>query len=194
MLSKLEKKQLLIYVIVAYGVTFLLGLVMWYGFASGEDVSVFPNAQMLYPAAGVMLAYLITKKGDGGIPKRFYLSYLIITLLMVLCAVVSVFAGDMQWNLCSQFILIAGSIVCGILMLTEKKGKACGCRTAVEEGQKLSIVYPFVCGTVFTAHSNFLWFIRAALGDGRNRKKSDDMDPAVYHTDQLLLCIYCILR
>ena len=29
----------------------------------GIDLSFFPNAQMLYPAAGVVMAYLITRKG-----------------------------------------------------------------------------------------------------------------------------------
>lgn len=157
MLSKIEKKQLLIYVIVAYGVTFLLGLAMWYGFASGEDVSVFPNAQMLYPAAGVMLAYLITRKGDNGIPKRFYLSYLIITLLMVLCAVVSVFADNIQWNLYSQFILIIGSIVCGILMLTEKKEKRAAVGLRWKKG-KSSIF----CILLFVA----LYLLRTAISYG----------------------------
>ena len=58
-----EKKQLLIYVIIAYGITYVMGLLMWYSYGKGLDLSAFPNAQMLYPAAGVMMAYLITKKG-----------------------------------------------------------------------------------------------------------------------------------
>ena len=57
-----EKKQLLIYVIVAYGITYVQGLLMWYGYGKDLDLSAFPKAQMLYPAAGVMMAYLITKK------------------------------------------------------------------------------------------------------------------------------------
>lgn len=57
-----EKKQLLIYVIIAYGITYVMGLLMWYSYGKGLDLSAFPKAQMLYPAAGVMMAYLITKK------------------------------------------------------------------------------------------------------------------------------------
>lgn len=123
MLSKIERKQLLIYVIVAYGVTYLMGLPMWYGFEAEKSVGVFPSAQMLYPAAGVMLAYLITRKRDSGIPKRFFISYLIVTALMILCALVSVFTDGGNWELYCQFILIIGSVVCGILMLTEKREK-----------------------------------------------------------------------
>ena len=51
-----EKKQLLIYVIVAYGITYVQGLLMWYGYGKDLDLSAFPKAQMLYPAAGVMMA------------------------------------------------------------------------------------------------------------------------------------------
>ena len=45
---------------------------MWYGYGKGLDLSAFPNAQMLYPAAGVMMAYLITKKGDKKSSNGFF--------------------------------------------------------------------------------------------------------------------------
>lgn len=60
----------------AYGLTYVLGLLMWYGNASGVDVSAFPNAQMMYPAAGVALAYLITGKKSRNCQKHF-MSYLL---------------------------------------------------------------------------------------------------------------------
>ena len=62
--NKTEKKQLIIYCIISYGITYLLGILMWYGQKNGMDVSAFPNAQMMYPAAGVMLAYLVTNRKD----------------------------------------------------------------------------------------------------------------------------------
>ena len=68
-----ERKQLLIFVAIAYGVTFLMGLLIWYGNSREMDVSVFPAAQMMYPAAGVMLAYLLTK--EENLPKGFYITY-----------------------------------------------------------------------------------------------------------------------
>ena len=43
-----EKKQLLIYVIIAYGITYVMGLLMWYSYGKGLDLSAFPKAQMLY--------------------------------------------------------------------------------------------------------------------------------------------------
>jgi len=128
-----ERKQLIIFLIVAYGVTFVMGLLMKYGKDCGVDISVFPNAQMMYPAAGVMLAYLLTKKGDGLLPKGFYIMFLIITGIMLVLAAVSVFVPvkiDMLeamhigfWVLIVQYVLIIGSIAAWIVLLVTKKEK-----------------------------------------------------------------------
>ena len=40
-----EKKQLIIFILAAYGVTFVLGLLMWAFYGRGADLSVFPNAR-----------------------------------------------------------------------------------------------------------------------------------------------------
>ena len=64
-MTQMEKRQLMIFVLVAYGLTYVLGLAMWAFYGTGADLSVFPNAQMMYPAAGVMLAYLMIKSFPG---------------------------------------------------------------------------------------------------------------------------------
>ena len=71
-MTQMEKRQLMIFVLVAYGLTYVLGLAMWAFYGTGADLSVFPNAQMMYPAAGVMLAYLITKKEDKKLPRALF--------------------------------------------------------------------------------------------------------------------------
>ena len=132
--SETEKKQLIIFAAVAYGITYVLGLLMWYGNSTGADLSAFPNAQMLYPAAGVMLAYLLTRRGDRKVPRLFYVTFLVITVLMILCALGSVFmpqsiqAGQMEmsvWMALVQVVLILGSIVFWITLLisVKKDGK-----------------------------------------------------------------------
>jgi len=50
------KRQILIFGGVAFALPFALGILMGFGYYRGIDLSVFPAAQMLYPAAGVMLA------------------------------------------------------------------------------------------------------------------------------------------
>lgn len=122
-LSQIEKKQLRIYILVAYGITFLMGLPMWYAFEKGLDVSVFPNAQMLYPAAGVMLAYLATEKDDQRMPKRFFITYLAVTVCLLICVAGSVALPDISWMSICNIVLIVGSILLWIMLLTEKKEK-----------------------------------------------------------------------
>ena len=57
-----EKRQLVIFALVAFALPYLLGILlgilMGIGYYGGSDVSVFPSSQMYYPAAGAMLALL----------------------------------------------------------------------------------------------------------------------------------------
>lgn len=129
--DKTEKKQLLLYCIIAFGVTYVLGIFMWYGQKKGLDVSAFPNAQMMYPAAGVMFAYLLTAGRDKKMPRAFYAGYLILTVLMIVCAVLSIVMPDEimmvgmtmvpLWTYVVQTAMMAGSILCWILLLSSGK-------------------------------------------------------------------------
>lgn len=92
--EKSGKKRLWIYLGIAYGVTFLMGLFMWYGRGSEMDLNVFPIAQMMYPAAGVILGYLVTRKGDRELPRWFFLLFLFLTAGLAGLAVLSVLFPD----------------------------------------------------------------------------------------------------
>ncbi len=121
------KRQLLIFILVAYGVTYAMGLLTWYGSAVSAELSAFPNAQMYYPAAGVMLAYMITRWRDNMLPKWFFLCFTLLTAAMLLCAVLSVFLpmqptglndqSVSMWAVISQYIIIGGTILCWIPLL-----------------------------------------------------------------------------
>lgn len=122
------KKQLIIFLLMAYGVTYLMGILLWYGSAIAVEISVFPGAQMFYPAAGVMLAYLLTKWEDSLLPRWFYLCFLLITLLMMIFSILSVVmpsritnADGMEmslWTVFSRYAAAGGSILCWITMPT----------------------------------------------------------------------------
>lgn len=120
MYTELEKKQLKIFALTAYALPFLFGLYMWYGVGQGYDLSVFPNAQMFYPAAGVILAFLVTRKQDA-LPRRFFVGYLVITALMVAGCVAGMFVHDPVLSTLIQVPILLGSIVCWVLLLTDKK-------------------------------------------------------------------------
>lgn len=131
--DKRKNKELCIYIAVAYGVTFLMGLLMWYGNSKQLDLGIFPNAQMFYPAAGVMLAILCTRKNDTLIPKVFYVFFICVTVSLAVTASLSlaqpqvlVFVMGMPislWILVMQYLLIGASILGWIILLVTKKEK-----------------------------------------------------------------------
>lgn len=129
------RKQLQIFLLIAYGVTLVMGLLTWYGSTISAEMSAFPNAQMFYPAAGVALAYLFTCRKDSLLPKCFYICFLFVTVLMLLCAVGAVaMPGQMMelsgqsislWSMLSQYLMIGGTILCWItLLISGKKRRA----------------------------------------------------------------------
>lgn len=114
---KKEKKEVLIFLSVAYGLPFLMAIPMAILFQQGKDVGSFPTAQALSPAAGVILAKLICEKGSPLLPKKFFIGFLILTAYMVL----QCFNGFLPGNLALPNLAIVGSIVLMFLFFAEKK-------------------------------------------------------------------------
>ena len=117
------QKELLIFLAVAYGITFLMILPLGISQKSGIDTSVFATAQMFYPAAGVMLAFLLTRRGEARMPRRFFACYLVFALTAVLFTVLTPIVPSVAWGVWIQYVLIIGSVVGWIFLLTEKKEK-----------------------------------------------------------------------
>lgn len=131
-MTQIEKKRLAVFLLIAYGITYVLGILMWAVYGTGVDFSIFPNAQMLYPAAGVMLAYLITTKDDRNLPRGLFIFFILLTAVLAICAVMSVLmpwkvqAGETEtsvWLMIVQLLLIVGSIIFWILILASGKEK-----------------------------------------------------------------------
>lgn len=158
------KKQLIVFLLVAYGVTFVMGILTWYGSTIPVEMSIFPNAQMFYPAAGVMLAYLLTQWEDSLLPRWFYICFVLITLLMIMLSVLSVIMPEQQillyeqpislWAVISQYAMTGGSILCWIMLLISRKNR----RAAYGLGWK-NWKASVLCILVFFG----LYFGRAAL-------------------------------
>lgn len=128
-----EKKRLIVYFIVAYGITYLMGIFMWLGNRKGYDVSAFANAQMMYPAAGVALGLLFTNKGEKKLPKGFYFTILIVTAILMAVSLVSAFvpipelevqgASVSVYTLIAQYVFIFGTIAAWITIAVAGKEK-----------------------------------------------------------------------
>ena len=120
-LTVTEKKQLWIFVAVAFGMTLLMGILMGISYYRGNDVSVFPNAQMFYPAAGVMLAYLLTREKGEKLPVKFYAGFLILTGAMAAASALSLFLPQVPFALLSQYVIIIGSLILWVFLLLNKQ-------------------------------------------------------------------------
>lgn len=114
--------ELTIFLIVAFAVPYLMGIPLAISQRAGNDTSVFANAQMFYPAAGVMLAYLLAHRPN--LPVRFYGLHIITTILCVLCSLFSVVMPSQQlWLLLVNLVLMIASVLGWILLLSDKKEK-----------------------------------------------------------------------
>ena len=124
--KEMAKKRLIIYVLIAYGLTYLMGILMWYGSTKGYDLTAFPTAQMMYPATGVIIGLFLAHKGEKILPTGFFITVLATTGVLIVLALLSVFSPveDLNiagmtmsvYNLISQYVLIIGSIVAFIFL------------------------------------------------------------------------------
>lgn len=123
--NKMEtnKRELVTFLLVAFAVPYLMGIPLGICQAAGKDTSLFANAQMFYPAAGVMLAFLLARR--PGLPVRFYVLHILVTaaclVMSLLSAVVDL--ADGMWLLAVNLVIIVGSVLAWVLLLTDKKEK-----------------------------------------------------------------------
>jgi len=135
---KEKNKQIIIYLAVAYGLTYLMGLLMWYGHSKGYDLNPFPIAQMIYPAAGVSIGLLVLNKGKKNIPTPFLITVIATAAICMLIAIVSVLVPldpiDLSavtgtentvsiYYTVSQLVLVGGSFMGIIFFFTASKEK-----------------------------------------------------------------------
>lgn len=120
-----SRKELCIFLAIAYGCPYLMGIPMYLGLKAGADVTLFPFAQMLYPAAGVMVALLVTRRKDPQLPRGFYGFYLLVTAAMMIGCIFSVFLPSLDWLSVSNFAVIGASLIgWGMLLLTRREKRA----------------------------------------------------------------------
>ncbi len=118
---KTNKRELTVFALCAYAIPFLMMPLLYICLQNGQDTSIFANSQMFYPAAGVMLAFLMARRPDT--PKRFYILHIAATVLMLVMSILSVFMPQVGWLNIANFVIIIASVLGWILLLTEKKQK-----------------------------------------------------------------------
>ncbi|MEF2823956.1 MAG: type II CAAX endopeptidase family protein [Peptococcaceae bacterium] len=121
--SKLEKKQLRIYIAITFGVPIAMSGFMWMGYIKDANLIAFPMAQMMIPAVGVILVALRTTDKER-LPKTFYKFYLVMAFFCLLGAIGSVLIkGTLLDGSLLDIIVIFGSVVGGMLLLSEEREK-----------------------------------------------------------------------
>ena len=88
--TDVEKKQLKIFVAVAFGLPVLMGILMGIGYYQGSDVSAFPTAPDVLSGGGRDDGGALYEKKDALIPKGFYILFLSVTVILAVLAVLSV--------------------------------------------------------------------------------------------------------
>lgn len=121
MLTTKENKQLKLFLIITFVVTMGMGVLVGIAHNKGIDTSNFIGTQMFYPAAAVMLTVLITNKGDSNIPKKFYFCFLILTLILMILNITSIFVNTKFINANYQLVMIVGTIICWICYFLDGK-------------------------------------------------------------------------
>ncbi len=86
-----SKKKMWIFIAVAFVLNYVMLPLMYKGVMNGQDTSVFVVAQMFYPACAVVLGKLFSYN-EGKLPKAFFVTIIVTTLIGVFCSALSVMA------------------------------------------------------------------------------------------------------
>lgn len=116
-----EKKQFVIFAAANFGMTILMGVLMGISYYKGNDVTSFPMAQMMYPAAGVILARMLTADKEEKLPSKFFVTHLVTTGAAVVLTISGIFTSPEMCYLIENYVIIAGSVIGWIMLLCEKK-------------------------------------------------------------------------
>ena len=139
------KKELLIFLAVTYGSPFLMAIPMGILFYTGKEVASFLFAQMLYPAAGLMLTKLVCEKGSPLLPKNFFISFLGLAAGMVLWCFTGFFLSDGIVVAGSEYLTIIGTILLVCVYFSEEKEKRSAYRLTGEKwGMSVLLLVLFV--------------------------------------------------
>ena len=119
------KKKMIIFIAIAYGISYLMGILMYIGVKQNLDRSVFPVAQMMYPASGVIIGKLIYDSKEKALPKLAFILTLICNAIIFVLSIMSIAApqADLEvsgqtigfYYMISNYVLIVFSFVVYIL-------------------------------------------------------------------------------
>lgn len=139
-----EKRRLWIYLALAFGLPYVMGIPMGISQRAGNAVDAFPSAQMFYPAAAVMVGLLATAGADPEkkpLPRLFYGYFLALTAVMAGCALASAALPGAGWAMGVQVVIILGSLLGWVFLRLDRRRACAAGLGAVEKGKRLTAVW-----------------------------------------------------
>lgn len=112
-----------LFLVITYGIPYIMGVFMAYGYFTGKDLTLFAAVQMLCPAAGVIMAIVTGENNKSLIPWRFFTTYIVITVIGIVCAIMSVFVLNKELNTLFNIMSVIGSIILLLVLVIEDDTK-----------------------------------------------------------------------
>lgn len=115
-----DKRELLLFLAITFGLSFLT-IPLAFLLRGDRGASGAGITPLLYPAAGLILAMLVCRRGDPLLPKRFFLGYLVLQGGILLCWLASFFLAEGLIAAAASLLCALGTIVLAVLYLSESK-------------------------------------------------------------------------
>ena len=114
-----ECREPLIFLLVTYGIPYLMIIPMAILTDMGKKVDFFVSAQMFCPAAGLLVAKLLCDKDKRCMPKNFFIGYLVLTGITLLWCFTTFFLPFQQVSTGGMVLSIITALVFISVYLSE---------------------------------------------------------------------------
>lgn len=156
-LSVDEKKRLWIFVAIAFGIPLLMSVPMYFAFKRGIDLDVFVTAQMYYPACGVIVGKLLTRRENEMLPLTGYITILVTTVALMALSFWSICSDLKTIETISDVLMAISSIIVYIVFWAcgqEKRENAGVTRKNIRMSFLLVVLFMilYVSGIVFSTY------------------------------------------
>lgn len=99
--------------------TFCASVFMWTGYLQGRDLAIFSIAQMHYPAAGAILAMMVTRK-QSVMPRKYFICFLMLSFVWLVCSILSAFFSNIAKGAAEYVLTVGGSLLLWVMLAFER--------------------------------------------------------------------------
>jgi len=159
-----DKSNIIVFFIVCFGMTALMGIVMALAYSRGS-VDSFHLAQMYYPAMGVILAFLCNKEIRDRAPKKFFGVFLIFSMVTVIVISIQTFTGYGDPEIVAGLLVTVGSFMGLIMLGVEDKKTRAEFGLSINKNGKKSVFYIILFVVLYLLRNFISCVIDGSLSD-----------------------------